>query len=98
MALIGICPSCKEYNVLTCIEIYPKQIASICIKCKQDVKKPKNGFAEYLKNRACNFRDNGEQIMLNAIKVEARKACNNGFITPVELVSIERIFITLHPI
>lgn len=96
MCILGVCPTCHDYNILTSFQSNDKTIASVCLLCASDLKK-KNGFADYLFKRAIYFQHEGKQMLLNSLKLKARKSCDNGFITPIELTRIERIFITLQP-
>jgi hypothetical protein len=95
-AKCNFCAYCKDYNVLVEREVYGGVI-EICIKCSTEIDK-KNGFAEYLLGRANFLKDTEQHMMLNALKVEARKCRDNGFISEPDLIKIERIFISLNPV
>jgi hypothetical protein len=89
----NFCSICKDYEVLSTKE----NEQDICYKCSEDLTRL-NGFANYLERLAIYHRDDANQMMLNAIKVQARLSRENGFITSVELMRIEKVFITLQPI
>lgn len=88
MVNLNFCQVCKDYNILN--------ENKICESCEKE-RKSVSGFANYLYNRACFFRDQSNRFMLNLLKEEARKCKENGYITNYELLRIEKIFITLHP-
>jgi len=56
-----------------------------------------SGFAQMLANTAQNLADKGDLYALNAIKAEARKAKECGFLKDHELLQVERHFVTIHP-
>lgn len=95
--LIGICPCCADYNVLVVKELSNHQVATLCINCEPNIQRF-TGFEKYLINHASNYADNNQQCLLNQLKIEARKAHNNGFISKTALLQVERVFITLQPI
>lgn len=92
-AKLNFCSICKNYEVLSSKE----NEQDICYKCSEDLTRI-NGFANYLERLAIFHRDSENQMMLNAVKVEARLSRELGFITSVELMRVEKIFITLQPI
>jgi len=92
-AKLNFCSICKDYEVLSIKE----NEWDICYKCSEDLTRV-NGFANYLERLAISNCDSENQMMLNAVKVQARLSQELGFITSVELMRVEKIFITLHPI
>ena len=95
--LIGICPRCSDYNVLVAKELSNRQIATLCKKCDATIPRF-TGFEKYLITHAHNYADNNQQCLLNQLKIEARKAHNNDFISKTALLQVERVFITFQPI
>lgn len=95
--LIGICPKCCDYKPLVVKELSNRHVATLCTDCDETIPNF-SGFEKYLMTHASNYADNNQQCLLNQLKIEARKALNNGFITKVALLQIERVFVTQQPI
>lgn len=101
--ILGICPKCTSYEVLQVKNLSCGSTICLCDNCSSNLNeedlqpKKMSGFATMLANTAQNLADKGDQYALNAVKLEARKAKECGFLKDYELLQVERHFVTLQP-
>lgn len=95
--LLGICPKCHSYDVLNVEKLSCGKTASLCDDCLLEQQITISKFANSLIVSASNLADKGDKYALTRLKEEARKCYQVNFINKIELLQVERIFVSLQP-
>lgn len=101
--IIGICPKCASYEVLQVKSLSCGNTICLCYTCSENLNEEElkpTGVSKFAKNliaTASNLADKNDLYGLNAIKLEARKLKDAGVLKPIELLQIERLFVSINP-
>jgi hypothetical protein len=101
--ILGICPKCASYEVLQVKSLSCGNTICLCDSCSTNLNEEElqpKGISPFAKNliaSASNLADKNDKYGLNAIKSEARKLKDAGVLKAIELLQIERLFVSVNP-